>query len=143
MAPTFLLVGMPGLSAVPSWWTIPLVAVYLLSALGNGTVLWIIALEPTLHRPMHFFLFLLSMSDVGLTTALMPTLLGLALANVHAIPASACLLQMFFVHVFSVMESSVLLAMAFDRALAICRLLHYPAILTNDVVSRISVAIAF
>lgn len=143
MAPTFLLVGMPGLSAVPSWWTIPLVAVYLLSALGNGTVLWIIALEPTLHRPMHFFLFLLSMSDVGLTTALMPTLLGLALANVHAIPASACLLQMFFVHVFSVMESSVLLAMAFDRALAICRPLHYPAILTNDIVSRISVAIAF
>ncbi|XP_004642038.1 olfactory receptor 51S1 [Octodon degus] len=143
MAPTFLLMGMPGLSAAPSWWTIPLATVYLLSAVGNGTILWIIALEPSLHRPMHFFLFLLSISDVGLTTALMPTLLGLALANVRAIPASACLLQMFFVHVFSVMESSVLLAMAFDRALAICRPLHYPAILTNGVVSRIGLAIAF
>ncbi|XP_007533465.3 olfactory receptor 51S1 [Erinaceus europaeus] len=143
MAPTFLLVGMPGLSAVPSWWTIPLITVYLLSALGNGTILWIIAVEPTLHRPMYFFLFLLSVSDVGLATALMPTLLGLALANAQAVPASACLLQMFFVHVFSVMESSVLLTMAFDRALAICYPLHYPRLLTNDVITKIGLAVIF
>lgn len=143
MAPTFLLVGMPGLSAVPSWWTIPLITIYLLSALGNGTILWVIALDPTLHRPMYFFLFLLNVSDVGLATALMPTLLGLAFAGVRAVPASACLLQMFFVHVFSVMESSVLLAMALDRALAICRPLHYPTLLTNDVLGKIGVAIAF
>ncbi|DAA22109.1 TPA: olfactory receptor, family 51, subfamily S, member 1 (predicted)-like [Bos taurus] len=143
MAPTFLLVGLPGLSAVPSWWAVPLITVYLLSALGNGAILWIIALEPTLHRPMYFFLFLLSVSDVGLSTALMPTLLGLAFANTHAVSASACLLQMFFVHVFSVMESSVLLAMALDRALAICRPLHYPTLLTNGVISKICVAIAF
>ncbi|XP_012790396.2 olfactory receptor 51S1 [Sorex araneus] len=143
MAPMFLLVGMPGLSSVPSWWTIPLITVYLLSVLGNSTILWIIAMEPTLHRPMYFFLFLLSVSDVGLATAIMPTLLGLALADARAVPASACLLQMFFVHVFSVMESSVLLAMALDRALAICRPLHYPRILTNDVVGKIGLAIIF
>ncbi|XP_062948627.1 olfactory receptor 51S1 [Cynocephalus volans] len=143
MAPTFLLAGMPGLSAAPSWWMIPLVSVYLLSSLGNGTILWIIALEPALHHPMYFFLFLLSVSDMGLVTALMPTLLGLAFADAYAVPAPACLLQMFFVHVFSVMESSVLLTMAIDRALAICRPLHYPALLTNGVVSKISLAIAF
>uniref|UniRef100_A0A8C9PZB3 G-protein coupled receptors family 1 profile domain-containing protein n=1 Tax=Spermophilus dauricus TaxID=99837 RepID=A0A8C9PZB3_SPEDA len=143
MAPTFLLVGMPGLSAAPSWWTIPLIAVYLLSGLGNGTILCVIALEPTLHRPMYFFLFLLSVSDIGLVTSLMPTLLGLALADAYIVPASACLLQMFFIHVFSVMESSVLLAMAFDRALAICRPLHYPALLTNSTIKKIGMAIAF
>ncbi|XP_003421580.3 olfactory receptor 51S1 [Loxodonta africana] len=143
MAPTFLLVGMPGLSDVPSWWTIPLITLYLLSALGNGTILWIIAMEPTLHRPMYFFLFMLSVSDVGLATALMPTLLGLALADAHVVSASACLFQMFFVHVFSVMESSVLLTMALDRALAICRPLHYPALLTNGFISKIGLAIAF
>ncbi|KAF0872041.1 O51S1 protein, partial [Crocuta crocuta] len=124
-------------------WTIPLITVYIFSALGNGTILWIIALDPTLHRPMYFFLFLLSVSDVGLATALMPTLLGLAFAGIHTVPASVCLLQMFFVHVFSVMESSVLLAMALDRALAICRPLHYPTLITNDVISKIGLAIAF
>ncbi|XP_004590121.2 olfactory receptor 51S1 [Ochotona princeps] len=142
MAPTFLLVGMPGLTTAPSWWTAPLIAVYLLSALGNGAILYIIALEPTLHRPMYFFLFLLSVSDVGLATSLMPTLLGLALADAHAVPASACLLQMFFVHFFSVMESSVLLTMAIDRALAICHPLRYPALLTRGVISKIGLAIA-
>ncbi|XP_075404735.1 olfactory receptor 51S1 [Tenrec ecaudatus] len=143
MAPTFVLVGMPGLSAVPSWWAIPLVTLYLLSTLGNGTILWIIVMEPALHRPMYVFLSLLSASDVGLATALMPTLLGLALADVHVISASACLLQMFFVHVFSVMESSVLVTMAFDRALAICRPLHYPALFTSGFISKIVLAIAF
>lgn len=143
MAPTFLLVGLPGLEATPSWWSVPLISIYLLSALGNGTILWIIALEPTLHRPMYFFLFLLSVSDLGLATVLMPTLLGLAFADARTVPASACLLQMFFIHVFSVMESSVLLAMAFDRAVAICRPLHYPVLLTNSVVSKIAIAIAF
>lgn len=143
MAPTFLLVGLPGLEATPSWWSVPLISIYLLSALGNGTILWIIALEPTLHRPMYFFLFLLSVSDLGLATVLMPTLLGLAFADARTVPASACLLQMFFIHVFSVMESSVLLAMAFDRAVAICRPLHYPVLLTNSVVSKIAIAIVF
>ncbi|XP_004717579.1 olfactory receptor 51S1 [Echinops telfairi] len=143
MAPTFLLVGMPGLSAVPSWWAVPLVTLYLLSALGNGAILWIIVMERALHRPMYVFLSLLSASDVGLATALMPTLLGLALADVHVISASACLLQMFFVHVFSVMESSVLLTMALDRALAICRPLHYPTLFTSGFISKIVLAIAF
>ncbi|MBZ3878961.1 Olfactory receptor 51S1 [Sciurus carolinensis] len=143
MAPTFLLMGIPGLSAAPSWWTIALITVYLLSALGNGAILGVIALEPTLHRPMYFFLFLLSVSDIGLATSLMPTLLGLALADAHTVPASACLLQMFFIHVFSVMESSVLLAMALDRALAICRPLHYPALLTSATIQKICMAIAF
>ncbi|XP_006870426.1 PREDICTED: olfactory receptor 51S1-like [Chrysochloris asiatica] len=143
MAPTFLLVRMPGLSVVPSWWTIPLITLYLLSAMGNGTILWIIALEPTLHRPMYFFLFMLSVSDVGLATALMPTLLGLALADAHVVSASACLIQMFFVHVFSVMESSVLLTMAVDRALAICRPLHYSTLFTNGFISKIILAIGF
>ncbi|XP_058162414.1 olfactory receptor 51S1 [Dasypus novemcinctus] len=143
VAPTFLLVGMPGLSAVPSWWTIPLITVYLLSSLGNGIILWIIAFEPTLHHPMYVFLFLLCVSDVGLATALMPTLLGLALADAHIVPDSACLLQMFFVHVFSVMESSVLLVMALDRALAICCPLRYPALLNNGIISKIGLGIAF
>ncbi|XP_074071527.1 olfactory receptor 51S1 [Macrotis lagotis] len=143
MIPTFLLVGIPGLVATPSWWVLILVTIYLVCALGNGTVLWVIAVEPSLHRPMYFFLFLLGVSDMGLATALMPTLLKLSLFDSHTVPAFACFLQMFFIHVFSVMESSVLLAMAFDRALAICRPLRYPALLTNSVTSKIGLVIIF
>ncbi|XP_027703078.1 olfactory receptor 51S1 [Vombatus ursinus] len=143
MIPTFLLVGIPGLVTTPSWWALILITIYLLCALGNGTVLWVIAVEPSLHRPMYFFLFLLGVSDVGLATVLMPTLLKLSLFDSHTVPAFACFLQMFFIHVFSVMESSALLAMAFDRALAICHPLRYPALLTNGVTSKIGLAIVF
>ncbi|KAM8812668.1 LOW QUALITY PROTEIN: olfactory receptor 51S1 [Rhynchonycteris naso] len=50
---------------------------------------------------------------------------------------------MFFFHVFSIVESSVLLVMALDQAQATCRLLHYPTLLTNDIISKISLAIGF
>ncbi|KAM9034575.1 LOW QUALITY PROTEIN: olfactory receptor 51S1 [Sarcophilus harrisii] len=143
MIPTFLLVGIPGLVTTPSWWALIFIAIYLLCALGNGAVLWVIAVEPSLHRPMYYFLFLLGVSDMGLVTALMPTLLKLSLFDSHTVPAFACFLQMFFIHFFSVMESSVLLAMAFDRALAICHPLRYSALLTNSVTSKIGLVIIF
>uniref|UniRef100_A0A7N4P3B9 Olfactory receptor family 51 subfamily S member 1 n=1 Tax=Sarcophilus harrisii TaxID=9305 RepID=A0A7N4P3B9_SARHA len=127
MIPTFLLVGIPGLVTTPSWWALIFIAIYLLCALGNGAVLWVIAVEPSLHRPMYYFLFLLGVSDMGLVTALMPTLLKLSLFDSHTVPAF----------------SSVLLAMAFDRALAICHPLRYSALLTNSVTSKIGLVIIF
>ena len=52
----------------------------------------------------------------------------------------ACFAQLFFIHSLSFLESSVLLSMAFDRFVAICRPLHYASILTNTVIGRIGLA---
>ena len=52
----------------------------------------------------------------------------------------ACLVQMFFLHSFSIMESAVLLAMAFDRYVAICKPLHYTTVLTGSLITKIGMA---
>ena len=48
---------------------------------------------------------------------------------------------MFLIHCFSVMESGVLLAMSFDRYVAICDPLRYATVLTNEVIARMGLAV--
>ena len=54
---------------------------------------------------------------------------------------NACLIQLLFLHSFSMVESSVLLAMSFDRFEAISNPLRYASVLTNNVIIRIGLAI--
>lgn len=139
---TFLLMGFPGLEAAPSWLALPICILFLLSAVGNSTVVFIVLTEPSLHAPMYLFLLMLAVSDLGLSTALLPTMLSLFLFGHQEVSAGACFSQLFFIHTFSIMESSVLLAMAFDRFVAICKPLRYPSILTRTRVVQIGFAIA-
>ncbi|OBS58547.1 hypothetical protein A6R68_10328, partial [Neotoma lepida] len=70
----------------------------------------------------------------------LPTMLTVLWLDAREIHASACYAQLFFIHTFTFLESSVLLAMAFDRFVAICRPLHYSTILTNSVIGKIGMA---
>ncbi|XP_009669152.2 olfactory receptor 51G2-like [Struthio camelus] len=139
---TFLLTGVPGLEHSPHWLAAPVCALYLLSALGNGTVLFIILTEPSLHTPMYLLLLMLAVADLGLSTSVLPTMLGVFLSGSGEVSSNACFSQLFFIHAFSIIESSVLLAMAFDRFVAICYPLRYNSILTNARVLQISLVIA-
>ncbi|XP_074862551.1 olfactory receptor 51A7-like [Carettochelys insculpta] len=138
---TFLLTGFPGLDAAHNWLTAPICIVYFLSALGNGTVLILIITDMSLHTPMYLFLLMLAVADLGLSTSLFPTMLRIFLLGSREISSDACFSQLFFIHTFSIMESSVLLAMAFDRFVAICNPLKYTSILTNTRVAQIGLAI--
>ncbi|XP_049746115.1 olfactory receptor 51L1-like [Elephas maximus indicus] len=137
----FLLTGFLGLEASHPMTSILFYALYLIALLGNSIILVVIWVEPSLHAPMYLFLSMLAASDLGLCASTLPTLLKVFWFTVPEIQFDACLTQMFFIHVFSLMESGILLAMAFDRFVAISNPLRYTTILTNDTIVKTGVGL--
>ncbi|XP_072472777.1 olfactory receptor 51F2-like [Notamacropus eugenii] len=127
---TFLLTGIPGLEADHTWVSVHFCFLYAIAISGNSMILFIIITNQSLHEPMYYLLSMLSATDMCLSLSTMPTTLGVLCLNIQEIGWNACIRQMFFIHFFTVMESSVLLAMAFDCYIAICNPLRYATILT-------------
>uniref|UniRef100_A0A8C8S205 Olfactory receptor n=1 Tax=Pelusios castaneus TaxID=367368 RepID=A0A8C8S205_9SAUR len=132
----FYLTGIPWLEDFYAWISIPFCLVYLTSILGNTAILFIIKTDPTLHEPMYIFLSMLAITDLGLSISTMPTTLGIFMFNSREISHDACFAQLFFIHLFTVTESAVLLSMAFDRFIAICNPLRYESILIPSRIAK-------
>nr|XP_006111861.1 putative olfactory receptor 52P1 [Pelodiscus sinensis] len=128
---TFILTGIPGLEAAHVWISIPFSMCYIVCLLGNFIVLFVVGKEQTLHKPMYQLLCMLALTDIGSSTSVVPKALWIFWFNMKAITMVGCLTQMFFLHAISTMHSAVLVAMAFDRYIAICDPLRYATILTN------------
>nr|XP_010970356.1 PREDICTED: olfactory receptor 51G2-like [Camelus bactrianus] len=114
---------------------------FLMTGVGNVTIMTLIWKEHALHVPMYLFLAMLAVSDLGLSLFTFPTMLRIFWLDARELTFPVCSTQMFFIHTFQDLESAIMLAMAFDRYVAISRPLHYSSILTNSVIARIGLAI--
>ncbi|XP_016048190.2 olfactory receptor 51I2-like [Erinaceus europaeus] len=127
---SFYLTGIPGHESAHQFISIPFCVLYFIGIVGNSTILYIIHTDRSLHEPMYYFLSMLSLTDMGMSFSTLPTVLKVFWFDAREIELNACVVQMYFIHTFSLIESSVLLAMAFDRYVAICDPLRYSSKLT-------------
>ncbi|XP_060119872.1 olfactory receptor 52D1-like [Heteronotia binoei] len=136
----FFLLGIPGLEEFHLWLSIPLCLMYAMALVGNVVLMVAIALDPGLHQPMYVFLAMLAATDLLLSCTTVPKALSIFWFHSRAISFGACLAQVFCIHFVSATESAILLAMAFDRYVAICHPLRHAAILTRSVIQRMGLA---
>uniref|UniRef100_A0A8C5M6P3 G-protein coupled receptors family 1 profile domain-containing protein n=1 Tax=Leptobrachium leishanense TaxID=445787 RepID=A0A8C5M6P3_9ANUR len=133
----FLLLGFPGLSKTRQFLVLPFLTIYLVILAGNSLVISRIWAEKSLHSPMYVLIALLFAVNISSTSAILPKfLLGLAF-HWNQVTLSGCLVQMFSIYFFAIFESGIILFMALDRYVAICRPLHYHDIMTMDFLGRL------
>ncbi|XP_051534781.1 olfactory receptor 52E8-like [Myxocyprinus asiaticus] len=132
-----------GLSGIPysSYYYIFLFFTYFIAVIGNSVVLFIIALDRSLHSPKYIGVFNLALADIGETNSLIPNMMKTFLFESQYISYNGCLVNMYFVFLFGSMQSFTLVVLAFDRFIAICLPLRYHAIVTNTSMSLIFSAI--
>ncbi|XP_075789210.1 olfactory receptor 52B2-like [Pelodiscus sinensis] len=138
---SFVLVGIPGLEPWHPWISIPFTLMYTAAVLGNSGLLLLIATQRRLHEPMFIFFSMLAMSDLLLSTTTVPNTLAIFWFGPKDISFNACLTQVFFLYFGVTVESAVLLAMGFDRYVAVCDPLRYTIILTNEKIRKIATAV--
>nr|XP_025844697.1 olfactory receptor 4S1-like [Vulpes vulpes] len=103
--------------------------IHVLTVLGNLLVIIIINASKTLNAPMYFFLSHLSFADMCYPSATTPKMIANSFMERKTISFNGCMTQLFSAHFFGCTEIFLLTAMAYDRYVAICRPLHYTAIM--------------
>ncbi|XP_054958446.1 olfactory receptor 4F3/4F16/4F29 [Pan paniscus] len=103
---------------------------YVASITGNILIVFSVTTDPHLHSPMYFLLASLSFIDLGACSVTSPKMIYDLFRKRKVISFGGCIAQIFFIHVIGGVEMVLLIAMAFDRYVALCKPLHYLTIMS-------------
>uniref|UniRef100_A0A3B3WQV5 G-protein coupled receptors family 1 profile domain-containing protein n=1 Tax=Poecilia mexicana TaxID=48701 RepID=A0A3B3WQV5_9TELE len=126
----FIITGFIGIPNV-NFYFVFLLFVYVLSVVGNGTVLTLIIVDHTLKGPKYVAVFSLALTDILSSTAFLPKIIDIFLFNHRYISYNECLTFMFFGFTLPAMQSFNLVALSYDRLMAIMYPLHYQVKVTQ------------
>ncbi|XP_042528444.1 olfactory receptor 4K3-like [Dipodomys spectabilis] len=111
---------------------LPFATLYLLTVVGNLFVVLLIIADHHLHSPMYFLLANLSFVDFCLSSVTTPKLTTDLLQENKTISFGGCMSQILGVHFFGGAEMVLLVTMAYDRYVAICKPLRYSSIMDRQ-----------
>ncbi|KAM8972678.1 LOW QUALITY PROTEIN: olfactory receptor 11L1-like [Pelodytes ibericus] len=97
-----------------------LLIIYLLTISVNLLLIVLVFSSRHLHVPMYIFLTQVSISDLVLTTDIVPMMLSIVLYEGGVMSIAACITQFYFFGSSEASECFLLTAMSYDRYLAIC-----------------------
>ncbi|XP_075715796.1 olfactory receptor 1468-like [Rhinoderma darwinii] len=109
-----------------------LLMAYFITLCGNFLIITLVSVSKNLHTPMYFFLTQLSISDILLTTNIVPIMLRILLNNGGTITFKDCITQLYFFCATEALECFLLTVMSYDRYVAICNPLRYTSIMTRS-----------
>ncbi|XP_069318469.1 olfactory receptor 4F6-like [Eulemur rufifrons] len=121
----FILLGLSTCKPVQHFLLAFSVVFYVIIVLGNLLVVFTVIFDPHLHSPMYFLLGNLSFIDLSFSTLTVPNMIFDLYSGHTTISFQGCVIQIFVLHVLGGSEMVLLIAMAFDRYVAICKPLHY------------------
>ncbi|KAF0871313.1 OR1A1 protein, partial [Crocuta crocuta] len=126
----FILLGVTGQQQQEDFFFILFLFIYPITLTGNLLIILAIHSDIRLHIPMYFFLANLSFVDILFSSVTIPKMLVNHLLHSKAISFGGCLAQLYFMIALGNTDSYILAAMAYDRAVAISRPLHYITIIS-------------
>ncbi|XP_034540467.1 olfactory receptor 1-like [Notolabrus celidotus] len=122
-----------GFSGIPNikYYYVFLLFVYIVSVIGNIAVMVLIILDHSLRTPKYVVVFNLALADLFGSCALVPKLLDIFLFNHPQIPYGDCLAFLFVCYTALAVQSLNLVALSYDRLIAIIYPLHYHVKVTH------------
>ncbi|XP_049755108.1 olfactory receptor 4K1-like [Elephas maximus indicus] len=131
MVSEFVLLGLSDSWELQIFFFVIFSIVYVASVLGNIMIIVIISSDSHLNSPMYFLLSNLSFIDICQSNFATPKMLADFLVEHKTISFEGCMAQIFLLHSFVGSEMILLVTMAYDRFIAICKPLHYSTIMNR------------
>ncbi|CAI5790448.1 olfactory receptor 226-like, partial [Podarcis lilfordi] len=134
----FILVGFPGDLRLQLLLFTTFLVAYTLTIMENVVIIALIWMNINLHKPMYLFLSNLSFLEIWYVSVTVPKMLAGFVAEKREISFIGCMAQLYFFLALACTECVLLTVMAYDRYVAICNPLRYPAIMSQNVCIRLA-----
>ncbi|XP_054849563.1 olfactory receptor 4D1-like [Eublepharis macularius] len=129
----FILLGFSQSSRMQTFLFFIFLTIYIITWLGNLTIVITVIFMPQFHTPMYFLLANLAVIDISDSTVTAVKMLWDLISHTNSISYNWCIAQIFFFHLTGGAVVFFLVVMAVDRYIAIYKPLQYLLIMHQGV----------